>query len=277
MDDFAEPAGHEDRYQERYVAFLDILGFAELVRGADRSAERRQEIVDALRSARGERYEEARIKVHFFSDSIILSAEHTGGGLWVLVGTLYSLAWNLLQIGVLVRGAIAAGNVYHDEDIVFGVGVNEAYRLESTVARFPRIILSKQVARDAQQYAANEEDRVILLWKHGLPWKVIRDYDGIYFVSLLSELFAYLADERASRAEKAEFATMGRRIQQVIQQKLDETLDSPEVYRKIEWLANYWNSSIEANSDGISEAGLEKVSMPGSALTLPVPRLKIGL
>jgi hypothetical protein len=39
---------------------------------------------------------------------------------------------------------VTVGNICHDNRVVFGVGVNDAHRLEATVARYPRIILSQK-------------------------------------------------------------------------------------------------------------------------------------
>src|SRR3546814_12713824 len=84
-----------------------------------------------------------------FSDSLIISAANTADGLWHVLFSLSDLAINLLEIGVLVRGGVTIGGIHHDDDIVFGLGVNEAYRLESKIATSPRIVLgsSGQIGR----------------------------------------------------------------------------------------------------------------------------------
>src|SRR3546814_6589532 len=73
-----------------------------------------------------------------FSDSLIISAANTADGLWHVLFSLSDLAINFLEIGVLVRGGVTIGGIHHDDDIVFGLGVNEAYRLESKIANSPR-------------------------------------------------------------------------------------------------------------------------------------------
>jgi hypothetical protein len=123
---------------DRVVGFIDILGFADLVRHADRDPALRNEIIEALgkvRSISAPGLESTDLRTHSFSDSLILSARNTPDGLWHLLLSMDALAWNLLQIGVLVRGGVTIGGMHHDEQIVFGVGVNDAYQLESTVAK----------------------------------------------------------------------------------------------------------------------------------------------
>jgi hypothetical protein len=141
---------------DRVVGFIDILGFADLVRHADRDPALRNEIIEALgkvRSIAAPGIGSTDLRTQNFSDSLILSARNTTDGLWHLLLSMDALAWNLLQIGVLVRGGVTIGGMHHDEQIVFGVGVNEAYRLESTVAKMPRIVLGTRAIQAAIEYA----------------------------------------------------------------------------------------------------------------------------
>jgi hypothetical protein len=56
----------------------------------------------------------------------------------------------LLQVGsafngFFLRGGITIGEIIHDSESCFGPGLNRAYELESTVARFPRFVLDADV------------------------------------------------------------------------------------------------------------------------------------
>jgi hypothetical protein len=261
-----------DPYAVRYVAFVDILGFAALVQSADASPERRRDIIAALKTIREAHYEQADVRTHSFSDSLILSAARTPYGLWGLVTSLDALAWNLLQIGVLARGAITVGGIYQDDEIVFGTGVNEAYRLESNVAQYPRIMLGKHAVEDADRYASDENDRAILLWKRGRTHRLIRDADGVVFIHFLGELFSFLGLGQGNRAERHEYREMGLRAQGIIQAKLDDTVDDPRVYEKVRWLGRYWNGTLRAATITVSEMPLSAIVLAGrerAAPTLP--------
>jgi hypothetical protein len=55
------------------------------------------------------------------------------------------LAEEALKIGMLVRGGMTLGELYHREGVVLGSGLVEAYGLESTVSKYPRITISSSI------------------------------------------------------------------------------------------------------------------------------------
>jgi hypothetical protein len=54
-----------------------------------------------------------------FSDSIVFSME-TSKNVGFLTTSISDLAIRLLQGGLLIRGAIAKGNLHHKDDVIFG-------------------------------------------------------------------------------------------------------------------------------------------------------------
>ena len=73
--------------------------------------------------------------------------------------SLEALTHALLDKGYLIRGAVVKGHLYHDNLSVFGDALVRAYVMESTVARFPRIVLSRDVVDDYRSVDhSNDED-----------------------------------------------------------------------------------------------------------------------
>lgn len=87
-------------YREKYVAFLDLLGFSRLVRDTAHQADRRQEIIEALRRLKDTACDNPRtgLIVTHFSDCLVLSSDRTEPGLFDMVRSLSFIAENLLQI-----------------------------------------------------------------------------------------------------------------------------------------------------------------------------------
>lgn len=46
---------------------------------------------------------------------------------------------------VLIRGAIVQGELYSENDVIFGPALTSAYMIEEKIARYPRIIASKEL------------------------------------------------------------------------------------------------------------------------------------
>ncbi|MDX0469734.1 hypothetical protein GOC67_28810 [Sinorhizobium medicae] len=237
-------------YEQRVVGFVDILGFGELVRRADREPVLREEIIRALNTVRSHVWlggGDTDLRTQNFSDSLILTACNTADGFWHLLLSMEALAWNLLQAGVLVRGGVTVGGVHHDEQIVFGVGVNEAYRLESTVAKMPRIVLGSRAVTAALIFSAQAEYAKVYLQA-----RLRRDRDGVWFLNYLTEIGVFNGqDPDGPDMREHPFFDVGESIRKIIQDKVDSTLDQPDVYVKVEWLAQYWNREIAgAHQDG---------------------------
>ena len=249
-------------YAERVVGFVDILGFRELVQSA-----LREQVVDALgkvRSTASPTSSDTDLRAQNFSDSLILSAKNTADGMWHLLLSVNALALGLLEIGVLIRGAVTVGRVLHDEHMVFGPGVNEAYRLESTVAKFPRIILGRHAFSAVCGFAKTEE-----LWEAITSARLLRDSDGVWFLNYLNNVAAANITSRgSSRPGEDKLFDQGTQIQSVIQGKLDTSLDAPDVYAKLRWLGEYWNRVVVGSDDAnvsfkfVRLAGNERPSIP---------------
>jgi hypothetical protein len=125
-----DQAGND--YKERYVAYLDLLGFKSLLNLAETVPEERKRLLAILGLMRDSLCESPALGVHFthFSDCIVLSIDRTAEDLWEAFQSIHVLTFNLLQFDVLLRGTLVAGGAHHGEDFVYGTAVNRAYLLE---------------------------------------------------------------------------------------------------------------------------------------------------
>lgn len=256
-------------YEERFVAFVDILGFADLVKRAGSSEILRHQITEALKKVRNTKPPEegeSGLRVHYFSDSLIASTNKTAQGLWHLLLSLDALAWNLLQIDVLVRGGVAVGKVYYEDDIVFGEGIIEAYRLENNIAKFPRIVLGRQTYKLAELYASEGD-----VWEAYFDARLLRDSDGVVFLNFLNDMAAgnCFKNDVPNSGERP-WVIVGNQVRGIIQNRIDTTLESPEIYAKAEWMARYWNKVVtcgrDSNSLAVGKVVLAGETPPGSPL-----------
>lgn len=152
-------------YEDSYCAFVDILGFSELIKNTSSP----KAIIDALNKVKdiAEHTQpqhaprpapsvvshddiELKVSVSYFSDSIVLSV--LGNEPWALTQILnwafYLTAELLTSHNLLVRGGIAKGKLYHKDNIVFGPALIRAHQLEMS-ANYPRIILDKEIVEKA--------------------------------------------------------------------------------------------------------------------------------
>lgn len=145
-------------YEERYVAFIDILGFKELIRRSEtdpsilerllRILERVNEIANLKTSAKSrgaEKDGESSFQFSTFSDSVLLSTRKSRDGAVRIVAMTSLICTQLIQEGILCRGAISSGKLIHTDKVVLGQGLIHAYQLESGAAIYPRIVLDDSI------------------------------------------------------------------------------------------------------------------------------------
>lgn len=175
-------------YEDRAVLFMDILGFKNLVKTqeADRVLHALQRIQAFVKifSPNGE---DPRMTT--FSDCIVISAPLAHGDGVKRLGVIACMLWlDLLGVGVLARGAITCGPLYHAENIVFGQAMIDAYMLESKKAIFPRIIVTPEL----QETLLNRHGHTIANSAFDIfPQfdEIIRqDYDGLFHLDMFHPL-----------------------------------------------------------------------------------------
>src|ERR1700733_13004521 len=144
----------ETRYEERYCAFVDILGFRQLIQRLEHGQVQFTFIRDLLRQIYSPQVsgcvdlDEMQFRAQSISDGLAISIPVSLSGLVVLFEAIRNLSVALLEQGYFVRGAICRGKLYHDERMVFGEALVKAYTLESEIARYPRVMVTKDVVYD---------------------------------------------------------------------------------------------------------------------------------
>ncbi len=138
------------KYEDKIVAFIDILGFSNLVKSLENEPDLHELLYTCLQTLKSFKIESnnentvtSEYEVSCFSDSIVIS-----GNIYELSGIVWAVSWLQLQLltqGVLIRGAITKGKLIHQDDILYGQGMLNAYELESKVSVYPRIILDPGV------------------------------------------------------------------------------------------------------------------------------------
>ena len=227
-----EPPADGYPYPEKYVAFVDMLGFRHLVEIADASGEMREslaKIVGIFRSTIGS-HEQLGSRVTHFSDCLIVSADRTEQGLWALLQGCTWLALNLIQYPVLLRGGIAVGRITHEPDVVFGLGLNRAYAFEKRGSP-PRIGLGQEVVADIESSASLSAAGFLAKDHH----------TGEPMLHFLNQIEAYDAVPRVGGIVWDRTAAS---IAEKIRLNLEDAEQPTEVRAKYLWLKEYWNHAV---------------------------------
>lgn len=90
------------------------------------------------------------------------------------------IAVEALNIGVLVRGGLTMGRLYHTDGVVFGEAMIDAHRLEDRVAIFPRVAVSSRIYANLPV---------------GQRTRLVQDTDGIWHLNYFSNMLASIPPE----------------------------------------------------------------------------------
>lgn len=246
----------DKKYEDHYVAFIDVLGFKEML-DSNAACEEICAVFESLQknahsglSVDGQKvpaFDE--VKYYLMSDSIILYIKaDLKDSLVALIGTCLKLQTKLVsrEHPILLRGGIARGELFVDERVIFGKGLSAAYQLESSVAVTPRIVFNKDLL-------VNGRENCELLgqsWWEGMLTR--KDKDELYYVHYLALPYMAKINDTPAVFEK---------ILNLCQQYLDRTYIK-SLRDKYLWLKEYALSELRLQKHIIKDqpGGWELVS-----------------
>lgn len=225
-------------YKDYYLAFMDILGFKEIVRSAScdeilsiyAEAKKQYEIMMTTEDTTHPLFNISDMHIKIMSDTIcIYICSDILNSLPSLIYICIFFQVRMLRHfpPILIRGGISQGALYEDEEILFGEALVNAYLLESNNAMVPRVILTKSLVDNCTN--ADED------LKKTLSNVLFKDFDGLYS---LEYCFPFYWMGRTGHEEEIE------RVCKYIQNVLDTTTDN-SIRNKYIYLSNRINNATE--------------------------------
>ncbi len=252
-----------DGYDQRLCAFLDLLGFRAAV---DRMSHdpsefsRMRRILTTLHEhARSRKRPDGSVvfysrEMTAFSDSLVISYPiNEVGCTRSLFEDIIWLFRELLTAGVVLRGGVSVGRLYHAGGVVFGDAMVRAYHLESKVADYARVVVDEEAAKAETVLALKLEPiaATVRSWNlsknAGLLLRV--DSDNCKFIDLFEQALASVPFPESGNQQLMN-------IRQGIMEALNRA-DIPKHRAKVEWLASRFNEAIEDFPEKISPIPLE--------------------
>jgi hypothetical protein len=239
------------QYEDRYCAFVDILAFRTLLR--TRECGKIQTLLSHVHRpfpGTQDNQEHTGYRAQSISDAVAVSTNATELGLRHLFIALSWLQGLFFLTGVYLRGAIVRGPLFHDEKMIFGEALVEAYRIERTIALFPRIMIAPSVTKDIDVSKHTE-------W---FKKKVKQSDEGTYlhFLDVLEQFTGEpIPPNHLQRAVLDRFIIGAK----TLQKNYDASLGNERHFAKMRWLGKYFNNSIHPQCGElprISGAGLDE-------------------
>ena len=246
------------QYEDRYVAFIDILGFRKLVKRTEEDANLLERLTSVLEDVRmfkkleehmdasgandPRHFFQNMFKMTTFSDSILISTKINTIGLGEIIFISAIICNRLLHQGIFTRGAISKGKLIHTNAIILGDGLIKAYELEKTAAIYPRILIDEKILKDMNAIAQGIN-----------PDLRRQDFDGLWHLHILHPTILDLN----SHTTKSEYDALNRDYMALGRQEIENALQATDDLAeraKINWLVRYFNEDA-------ANFGLQKIQV----------------
>jgi len=231
-------------HRKSYCAFLDVLGFS-----AKTSASYSNGTQDALLaefyhilteslSSLKEDTDESMLYLKSFTDNVVLAhpafSREMESEFGLILFPIKEYQFKMALNGFFVRGGLAVGQLFMDENSVYGAALLESYRLENSVAVNPVVVLCdntmKMVNKHLKYYAEGMAPQTR---------EILKGPDGRYFINYLTECITPGDYDDSLDTD----ALMRHKYQ--IEKALSDYVSIPRVFSKFSWLAAYHNYFCE--------------------------------
>jgi len=211
------------QYEIRTVAYIDILGFTNLINKSPNDANTFLKIMDSLRdmediknNSRDYEFDQGTIDVSLFSDNILISSCDSSGRAAefnCLISAMY-LQMSLLGKGILTRGGVTKGQLFHNSNLLFGPALVKAHDIESQISIFPRIVVDETITSEGSIFKT--------------------DFDGYRYLDTLGQGLFYHGLKQTHGGTYNLYHTIYSFVKSELQ-----THNNVKVREKLEWLRNY--------------------------------------
>ena len=159
---------NEIEYKDSYVAFLDVLGFTNLVFNSevDKLNKYLKVINESIKNLEVllAKYYDINFGFIVISDAIIITAEKNTKVipnkrlLGICCSAIAYLQRKLAIEDIWIRGAVSSGEAYFnkEQNQIIGKAYIDAYKLEEQQAKYPRVIIDSRIIKELEYQNANE-------------------------------------------------------------------------------------------------------------------------
>lgn len=254
-------------YQNRFVIFMDILGFKEKMNSTvDKKGNSITSKIDEVITAMNlvpELYhvENKELRsfsktkmVTQFSDSIVVSFEIEAlDEIFLAIDSTNLLVLELVYKGFLCRGGIAFGKLLHTTKHLFGPALVEAYELENKAAIYPRVIVDEMSLFNAlkafveSKGSFSNSDRIDF---EEIQKLFSKDFDGHYYLDYIINVF--------NRLDKGVYKKYYPYLKKTIQNGLAHPSQSTKT--KYYWMREKYNQFV---SNATSNETIQQIMQSG--------------
>lgn len=279
-------------YEDKFVAFIDLLGFRQIVMRTSRHTGRPDDnnfrkdtlskVHSALSSVPEDDYRDlyttrylngaelppaAQLGVAGFSDTLIFWCDRNCEAFGLMVHAVFQTVREFTIRGFYCRGGIKLGELLIDNreingkrrsmPVMFGPAFIQAYDLEQRQAQEARIIFCNESTKAIKQYREEAKAKYPELDKFFDDY-IFQAHDGPYQI----DLFADIRRPDASAADAV--ISTAKTISSQLNIIMNEYTESPSVFKKLLALAKTFNKALIEGQDQVPGLTAYEILLPRS-------------
>lgn len=240
----------EIKYKKSFVAFLDVLGFKEIIKEKDLPKldtyfNELKSIIEYLRKTIND------IECIVISDSIIITVPfdevetNNFKKLNILCDHIMLLQYHLIKNDIWIRGAISFGDTYCKDNQIVGQGYINAYLLEQE-AIYPRVILDSKIIYELRCGDSLKFIKCVNS-RNSNGHKIKEDRTNVIY-NYKENINNHLEQDVALFINYLDYFDKNEEIEIIINYIRNNIYKNNSLYKKYKWVSNYLLSFI-GNSD----------------------------
>lgn len=244
MNDLYNKLPQFSNFKESFVAFIDILGFNNNVKNIKTKDDfdKMARLIFAIKETANKYNQEnddlyGRFNIIAVSDSLIITVPYEDdAACFKIVELIRYIQYTLLvtNFKIILRGYLHRGPVYNKDGILFGQGYSTAYEREQEIGGAPRIIVSPEVIKLAENAAKRDDSNKISIFE-----RLRKDKDEHFYIDYLIPYGDAIDAHYPKFHQLRDFLTVPR----FIQDNIEKFQDSPKVLGKYIWLKEYFETT----------------------------------
>jgi len=264
---------NELKYEKSYVAFLDVLGFKNLVfSNSTESKEKLNQYFESIEMIIAY-LKKMPIKKDIgyitISDSIILTVPQSNNvSENIEILRQLCIAIGFLQVGlaardIWIRGAVSSGDTYFNSknNQIVGPAYINAYLLEESLAIYPRVIIDNKIIKELNFISSNDlidninkKDEGFLDYEN-CGKTILYDWENSQIEKDIPLFIDYLSF-CVHRKKDLYTLNLGEKILENIERNI---YNNTALYKKFKWVSSYFSSIIEIKDEVNLKVHLKKV------------------
>ena len=234
------------KYEKKFVFFIDVLGFKNIV-DKEKKPSDVIKVIKALSEIfeRENKEKNSKLKFDFkitqISDCIIISFNTSKNFEFYYLLLLMAKAQidAFIKHDLLFRGGGAYGEMVHDDKYLFGKAYQEAYKIESKKAKYPRIVFKKELL----DLIPNEVQKELAM-------ELLEEDEEYYYMDFIN----LLSTDHFKEEEQIKNLNITKSI---IEKNMDK---ERKILEKYEWLRDRYNKTVDMFNEK-STNKLDKINL----------------